>query len=253
MPPLRSALILLGAAAVFWSCAGREDTPALPDAHAAPAVAAPPAWAVGQRPTAMLLVGYAAFVAHLGPDVSDGLRGGGWIGSYGPDGQLTDTLIAGLDAPRALAAVRDVLYVLDGNRVLGVRTDDGTPAATVDLSGVTLALTALCPAPDGTLFVVSEQAGRVWRVDPGAGAVVPIATLASVSGVDFDAKAERLYLSTSASGTGAGQLYTMAADESTPAPLGGLRGRFLCAGPPRRTACTPPYVPAGRRRTTYCR
>ena len=186
--------------------------------------AAPADWDVGGQPTAVLLAGYSVFVAHLGPEGNEPGRPDAWIGSYGPNGQLVDTLVGGLSTPAALAAVRDVLYVVEGNQLHGYRIADGQPSSRIEVSS--RSLDAVAPAPEGTLFAASADEGQVWRIDPGAPAVVPIATLPDVTGLAFDRESSRLYFCTRATPTTGGRLYVLAPEEPEPLPMTDLRGDF---------------------------
>ena len=170
------------------------------------------------------------YIAHgLWPH--GGLYGGsdpiGWVGRYGPDGDLLDTLADGLDHPSGLAADDSVLHVLHRRGVTSYALPGGGVSGQVEVRPPVDGPRAICMAPAGTLFV-AETGGRVSRLDPRVGirSAVPICELPDVTALAFDREAGTLYLATGGSDAAPGRLWVLGPDDDGPRLLGSARADF---------------------------
>ena len=187
-------------------------------------------WPVGQQPSAVLQAGTSVYIAH-GLFPHGGLYGGsdpiGWVGRYGPDGDLLDTLAKGLYLPSALAADSSVLHVLHGRGVVSYALPDGEVVARLTTGAPESTFRALSAAPQGTVFV-ADTAGYVRRADPRIGfwSAVPICRLPGIAALAFDQRASTLYLATSNTNTSPGRLWAIGPSDESPRLLGSVRADF---------------------------
>lgn len=153
-------------------------------------------------------------------------RGNGFLTLLDKDGQTLDwRIVEGLDAPLGMALVDDRLYVVDNNRLRVLRWPGYEPLETIDLETSVANDVAVAPGgvvyvtdtakhqvielrPDGTQSVLTGQAqfmgangialdgdylyvggARLWRVNPGSGAVWTIGPdwLADIDGIELEA------------------------------------------------------------------
>lgn len=186
-------------------------------------------WDVGDFPSAVLQVGPAVLIAHASDNgAHSGAAPSGWIGRYGPDGNLLDTFAAALYDPTGLASEGDVLHVSHSSGVTSFSYAGGDVVGRLENVERQGSFRALCNAPEETVFVADQIGGRVVRADPRVGhrSAVAIAELPHVTGLAFDADVGRLYISTADPSVAPGRLWVLDADETTPAPFGDVRADF---------------------------
>lgn len=197
--------LLLALSAAGLACgpnAPAGETAAAPgDGEASPYTV----WNVGAQPTAVSIDGASVYVAHLGADTDTDTDGGatghrGWVGAYNANGQLTDTLLAGLTAPRASVVRDDTLYLADGDSLRAVDLGSGDARVVASFPVGEGGLTALAPGRPGLLYAATGAAGggsAVWRVTTATGRVEPVCTLPGIRGIAYDDERLALYAVTS--------------------------------------------------------
>jgi sugar lactone lactonase YvrE len=128
----------------------------------------------------------------FGDDIIVSEYGTGRILRFHPESPDTRIVIAsGLEAPAGLAVHDSDLYVADRSGTLFQILDDGaTLAAPRPVASGLAGPEGIAAAPDGTLYVVEEDAGRVTRVDPDTGSATAVADGLPLRGLERQAFGE---------------------------------------------------------------
>ena len=139
------------------------------------------------------------FVANLNGGGGD-RDNNGFISRISPDGKI-DSLkfIEGgrggvtLHAPLGMAISGDTLWAVDAGTLKGFNKRDGSPLATVDLSGFEVGfLNDVTVGPDGALYVTDTGKDRIYRVmGGGMSQVFEDSLLNRPNGITWDEPRER--------------------------------------------------------------
>lgn len=112
--------------------------------------------------------------------------GQGGIAKLSLDGRVIDADWArGMDAPKGMAVLRNVLYVADLDEVLAVRLKTGQIQARIPVEGAVF-LNDIAIDDGGTVYVSDTRTGKIHRIGSGAGAELFMEGLESPNGLYAD-------------------------------------------------------------------
>lgn len=158
------------------------------------------------HPESVVSDGRFLYVTNIGNKL-DALAadGDGSITRLTPDGRLLDRNMAKvpLNSPKGIALVRNVLYVADLNRLVGLDSGTGKQVFTLNFSaaGVKL-LNDLAVKNDSTLFATSTDLSKVFEVTLGSRprfAALAVPEIKGANGLCYDEATQRLYVAGSGS------------------------------------------------------
>ena len=190
--------MLLVAACLLLACRSTEESAGTADelASAADSLTSPrtTTWQVGPHPESVTIDGARVYVTQFGPALEPMTQDGdGYIAVYDANGQLLDTLVAGLDAPKGSEVVAGILYVADVDTLFGFSLATGAMTFAKPMPGNPQFLNGLTATPAGELYVSATDAGKVWRVTPATGAIEEIAQLPGANGLAYEPQSNTLY------------------------------------------------------------
>jgi sugar lactone lactonase YvrE len=104
------------------------------------------------------------YVSNVAGDPMD-KNGEGHISRVGPDGELLEAAwVGGLDAPKGLALVDNMLYVADIDRLVAIDVEQGTITQTHEATGAQF-LNDVSADDQGRIYVSDMMANAIWRLD----------------------------------------------------------------------------------------
>src|SRR6185295_3143929 len=131
------------------------------------------------HPESVISDGKFLYVTNLGkggnPTAKDG---DGSISKLSLDGKMITPSITTekLNAPKGTAIIKDVLYVVDIDHIVGIQLSTGKKAADIDASANgTAFLNDLTVKDDNTLFASATDVGKVFEVNLNTGEVKAVA------------------------------------------------------------------------------
>ena len=139
------------------------------------------------------------YVSNVGPKLAPTEKDGdGFISRVNPDGTVdTARFVDGLDAPKGLAIVDNILYTADIDRVMGFDLAKGQKVYEITLVGeATVFLNALEKKDKNTLFVSSTDTGKIFEVTLGdlRGYQTVITGLPGPNGLVWRERKKKLYV-----------------------------------------------------------
>jgi hypothetical protein len=165
-------------------------------------------WTFGQtkleglsHPESVISNGKMTFVSNLGEKVEPNKRDeDGFISKFDAKGkELAHQFIVGLNAPKGMALVKDVLYVADIDQIRGFKVKDGKEVVTIDLADIgSVYLNDIVAIDEKTLIVSATDIHKLIKVDlkTKKGEELSIAKLPTMgcNGLAFDSEKKILYV-----------------------------------------------------------
>lgn len=148
-------------------------------------------------PESVISDGHFLYATNIGKELKPAEKDGdGFISKLSLDGKVITASITTekLNAPKGTAIIKNVLYVADVDRVVGIDLATGKKAAEVSLAaGGTSFANDLAVKDEHTLFVSATDVGKVFEVDLKSGKVQPIADVKGANGICYDKSKKVLY------------------------------------------------------------
>jgi outer membrane protein assembly factor BamB len=134
------------------------------------------------------------YAGHFGPKLQPNTQDGdGYIATYDANGQLIDTLVYGLDAPKGLEFLDNQVFVADVDTLFGFSSKDGSQTFAVSFAGMTNFLNGLVAIDENTLLVSATDAGKVWKVTISTGESELLTELTGANGLARSAEGDVIY------------------------------------------------------------
>ena len=173
------------------------------------------------------------YVTNIGKALDPtGKDGDGSISKLSLDGKMITPSFTTekLNAPKGTAVVKDVLYVTDIDRIVGIQLQTGKKVADIDLTSTgAVFLNDLTVKDDGTLFISATDKGKVYEVNLKSGAVKEVADVKGANGLYYDKATNRLYTcSFNFENMQGGEIGVISWKDKTPAyeKIGDVQGAF---------------------------
>jgi hypothetical protein len=168
------------------------------------------------HPESVISDGKFLYVTDIGKELDPLAKDGdGTIRKFSLAGTLLRNNISQepLNAPKGTAIIKDVLFVADLDRIVGINTLTGEKAIMIDFSsfGVQL-INDIAPKNDSTLFASSTDLNKIFQISLGKTQhieVLEIPEIKGANGICYDPKRDRLYvvgLGSFTSGKGEGEI-----------------------------------------------
>ncbi len=138
------------------------------------------------------------YVSNLGVKLEPTAKDGdGYISKLDPVGKIVKKdFITGLDGPKGLVVLQNVLYVADIDHLRGFNPQSGKKVFDLDFTAEkTSFLNDIAVKDGGKLFVSATDINKIFEVDVKAGTYVDIgATVSGPNGLWYGAKERHLYV-----------------------------------------------------------
>jgi sugar lactone lactonase YvrE len=184
-------------------------------------------------PESVISDGHFLYATNIGKALKPTEKDGdGFISKLSLDGKVISASITTekLNAPKGTAIIKNVLYVADIERVVGIDLATGKKVAEISLAAAGTSFTNdLAVKDDNTLFVSATDIGKVFEVNLKTSAVQPVADVKGANGICYDKSRKILYTcSFSFQDINAGELgkITWAAGKATYSAIGTVHGAF---------------------------
>ncbi len=149
-------------------------------------------------PESVALAGKYLYVSNLGVKLEPSAKDGdGYIAKLDLAGNMVKKdFITGLDGPKGLAILGNVLYVADIDHLLGFNLQSGEKVLDLDFTAEKTAYLNDLAVKDGHgLFVSATDINKIFEVDVKAKSYRDIgAAVSGPNGLWYDAKAKQLYV-----------------------------------------------------------
>ncbi|OQP65412.1 hypothetical protein A3860_17255 [Niastella vici] len=149
------------------------------------------------NPESVTSDGQFLYVSNIGKALDPTAKDGdGFIAKLSLSGKVITPSFAKakLNAPKGTAIIRNVLYVADIDRVIGIQLSTGNKITDINLSNSgTSFLNDLAVKDDLTLFVSATDVGKVFEVNVRSGAVTPVVDVKGANGLCYDKAKNLLY------------------------------------------------------------
>lgn len=149
-------------------------------------------------PESVARVGQHLYVSNLGVKLEPSAKDGdGYIAKLDAKGNIVKKdFITGLDGPKGLAILGNVLYIADIDHLLGFNLKSGEKVFDLDFSGEkTVFLNDIAVRDSGKLFVSATDIDKIFEVDVKGKTYLDVGvTVSGPNGLWFNAKAKQLYV-----------------------------------------------------------
>lgn len=149
-------------------------------------------------PESVARVGKYLYISNLGVKLEPSAKDGdGYISKLDLAGNIVKKdFITGLDGPKGLAVLGNVLYVADIDHLLGFNLQSGEKAFDLDFTAEKTAyLNDIAVKDGGKLFVSATDISKIFEVDVKAGSYRDIgAAIPAPNGLWYGAKEKHLYV-----------------------------------------------------------
>lgn len=138
------------------------------------------------------------YVSNLGVKLEPGAKDGdGYIAKLDAKGNIVKKdFITGLDGPKGLAILGNVLYVADIDHLFGFNLKSGEKVFDLDFAGKkTTFLNDIAVKDSSTLFVSATDINKIFEVNVKGTTCLDVGvTVSGPNGLWFDAKSKHLYV-----------------------------------------------------------
>lgn len=149
------------------------------------------------NPESVASDGQFLYVSNVGKALDPTAKDGdGYIAKLSLDGKVVTPSFAKvkLNAPKGTAVIRNVLYVADIDRIIGIQLSTGNKITDINLSNNgTSFLNDLAVKDDLTLFVSATDVGKVFEVNVRTGDTKEVANVKGANGLYYDKAKNLLY------------------------------------------------------------
>lgn len=152
-----------------------------------------------QSPESVISDGSFIYISNVGylqnPSTKDG---DGFISKISKTGQVMENrFIKGLDAPKGMAVIKQVLYIADIDKIVGYSLYSKKRVFEVSLEGITTFLNDITIKNDTTILVSATDVGRIYRINLVDKKIKEFAKgiiIQGINGLDYDNSASVLYV-----------------------------------------------------------
>lgn len=152
-----------------------------------------------QSPESVASDGSFIYISNVGylqnPSTKDG---DGFISKIAKTGQVMENrFIKGLDAPKGMAVIKQVLYIADIDKIVGYSLYSKKRVFEVSLEGITNFLNDITVKNDTTILVSATDVGHIYRINLVDKKIKEYAkgiVIQGINGLDYDNTAGVLYI-----------------------------------------------------------